>query len=199
MHNSLQFVPSLLLFLFRRQRGIQLQHTFRQLHANDLVSEIRVGQIRFRVRDLVRFRPCLNYQQRRFTSPKLDVVNLSNLAVAIEHYASYEITDVSPSGLQICSFPFRNLQFTADQPFRIRYRVNTDELKNQISLVRPKFFNFYFLPRSVARQDPEPHSLVKSVRNVSMQFGCNFAAPPLGFQDARQRNELVCYSRISSA
>jgi hypothetical protein len=65
--------------------------------------------------------------------------------------------------------------------------------------VRPKLFKFYFLPRSVARKGPEPHPLVKPVRDVGMQFGCNFAAPPLGFQDARQGNELVCYSRISSA
>jgi hypothetical protein len=31
-----------------------------------------------------------------------------------------------------------------------------------------------------------------------VQLGCNFAASPLRLQDARQRDELVGYSRISS-
>ena len=42
------------------------------------------------------------------------------------------------------------------------------------------------------------HTLVKPVRDVAMQFGCNFAASPLRFHDARERNELARYSRISS-
>jgi hypothetical protein len=64
--------------------------------------------------------------------------------------------------------------------------------------VRPELFNFQFAPRSVVGQSPQPHSLLKPVRDVAVKLGCNFAASPLRLQDARQRDELVCYSRISS-
>ena len=47
--------------------------------------EIRTRQVRFRVRDLVLFRSLLlDDQQRRFAGSKLDVVNLSNFAIAVE-------------------------------------------------------------------------------------------------------------------
>ena len=64
--------------------------------------------------------------------------------------------------------------------------------------MRPKLFHFQLAPRSVICQSPQLHSLVKPVRDVAVHLGCNFAASPLRLNDARQRNELIRYSRISS-
>ncbi len=104
---------------------------------------------------------------------------MPNLAVPVEDDTSNEIADVSPSRLKPGAFRLWNLQFAADQRLSVRNRVNARKLQDQITLVRPKLFNFQFPPRSIIGQSPQPHTLVKSVRDVAVQLGCNFAASSL--------------------
>ena len=55
-----------------------------------------------------------------------------------------------------------------------------------------------------ARREPPSKSaescmpFAKPVRDIAVQLDRNFAAASLGFQDARQGDELAGYSRISS-
>ena len=48
------------------------------------MPEIRVGQIRFRVRYFICLRCSLNYQQRSFTRSKLYVFDPANFAITVE-------------------------------------------------------------------------------------------------------------------
>ena len=164
-----------------------------------LRSRSVLTQVRFRVGDLVLFRSVPNDQQWRFAGSKLDVVNLSNFAVLVEDRTSYEIADIGPTGLKVRSLGLWNLQLATDKRFSVRNRVNRREFQNQETLMRPKLFHFQLPPRSIICQGPQPHALVKPVRDVAVHLGCNFAASSLGLSDARQRNEPIRYSRISSA
>ena len=82
------------------------------------------------------------------------------------------------------------------------------KLENQPLFVRPQTFHLNFAALSSMslrlEQRPQPHAFAEAVRNIGMEFDCDFSATSLGFDDPRQGNKLAArvrcrYSIISSA
>jgi len=187
----------------------QLQ-TFRQLHPDLLPLQIQLLQIRLGEGDLIRqlrSTPLLltpNYQQRRFSGAELHILNLADLALAIEHCATDQIAQVRPARLQLGAFTARKLKFGANQRLGIGNRLDALKLQHQKTLLRPEIFDRYFAALPVFPERPQPHVLPEAVRDIGVQFDCYFSAASLGLDDDRQANPLAAcvrcrYSMISSA
>lgn len=185
----------LLLFFFGGQRPVQIQHPFGQLHVYLLTLEVYAFQIRLGVGNLAapasNAASYNNNQQGRFARAKLNVFNLANLATRVEHYASDQVANVIPSRSKLRPLIAWNLQFAAQQQFGIGDRINPRELQNQVSLVRPEFFNLQFAPAVVLRESEQPQAYSEPVGNVAVQLHCDFAMSPLRFPHAGQGNELA--------
>jgi hypothetical protein len=156
--------------------------------------EVYAFQIRLGVGNLAAFASCADNQKRRFARAKLNVFNLANLAIRVEHYATNQIADVIPTWIELCPFTARNLQFASEQSFGIGHRINSRELQNQETLVRPEFLNLQLAPTSVLRESEQPQAYLEPVGNVAMQLDCDFAMASLRFPHARQGDELASYS-----
>ena len=68
----------------------------------------------------------------------------------------------------------------------------------------PQVFDLHFAALVVLEQRPEPHAFAEAVRNIGVEFDCDFSAASLGFDDSRQGNKFAArfrcrYSIISSA
>jgi len=143
---------SLLLLFFGRQRRIQIEHPFGQLHVYLPVLEVHAFQIRFGVGNLVAPASRADNQQRRFARAKLNFFNLANLAACIKYRAADQVAYVIPSCFELCPLTLRNLQFAAYQNLGIGDRINSRELQNQVTLVRPELFNQQFASAVVLRE-----------------------------------------------
>ena len=93
-----------------------------------------------------------------------------------------------------------------DQRLGIGNRVDAIKLQNQQALVRPQVFNLNFAALAILAERPQPHAFAEAVRNIGVQFDCDFSAASLGFDYPRQGNKLDLaarlryrYSMISSA
>jgi hypothetical protein len=152
-----------------------------------------------RVWNLKLLRAGFHQQQRGFPGAELHILNSAKLAVAIENCAAYQIADIRPTRLQLRPLISRNLQLAMQQSFRVRDRITTGKLQNQVTLMRPKFLDLQLAPGAIFGLSPQLHALAEAVRNIRVQLHRNFAAASLSFQDAGQGNKLGAYSRISSA
>jgi hypothetical protein len=62
--------------------------------------------------------------------------------------------------------------------------------------MRPKIFNRHFVPLAVFPQSPQPHALLKAVRNVGVQFCRYLSAASLRLDDNRQGNPFAVCVRL---
>jgi hypothetical protein len=70
--------------------------------------------------------------------------------------------------------------------------------------MRPQFIHLNFAALAVFAERPKPHAFAETVRNIGVEFDCDFSAASLGFDYPRQGNKLAArlrcrYSMISSA
>lgn len=166
---------------------------------NLLLPEIHILQEHFRERNLELLCFRFHQQERGFSGAELYVLNDANFVVTVENCATDQVANVSPTWFQSGSLLSGNLQIAMQQSFRIRDRIKTGELKNQITFVRPKFLDLNFAPRAIFRQGPQLHAIAEAVCNIGVQLHRNFAAASLRLADAGQGNKLAGYSRISNA
>jgi hypothetical protein len=86
----------------------------------------------------------------------------------------------------------------ADESFCVRNRVNTVELENDLTLVRPRRFQLQFAPIAIFVKGIEAPTFFKTLGKIGVEFGRYFSPATLCLRDSRDSGELVAYSRISS-
>jgi len=183
--------------LFWCQRRVDLEHTFRERHANHFATHLYARKVCLGVRNLIFFFSAAQDQQWRFTGAKLYIFDLADLTLAIEEHATDQIADVSRTPLKRGPLAARHLHFAAYESFGVGNRIDAAKLKNQPSLVWPEFFDFQLAPGIILRQREYPHARPESVRDSSVQLDGNFALTSLRLDDTAEGNELVAYSRFS--
>jgi hypothetical protein len=122
----------------------------------------------------------------------LHIFQLANFAALVEHRASHQVAYVRPTFFQRRALAAGNLEFAADQQFRVGDGINPTELKNQQSFVGPNLFDFHFAAGVFAAgQREQLHSDREAIGNVAQDFCADFAMAALSFYDTGQRDEVV--------
>ena len=183
--------------LFWCQRRVDLEHTFRERHANHFATHLYARKVCLSVRNLIFFFPFAHDQQRRFTGARPYIFDPADLTLAIEEHATDQIADVGQTPLKRGPLAARHLHFAVYESFGVGNRIDAAKLKNQPSLVWPEFFDFQLAPGIILRQLEYPHARPESVRDSSVQLDGNFALTSLRLDDTAEGNELVAYSRFS--
>ena len=107
-------IHRLLLLFIGRKRSVHFQKTFRQVHLHPLGFHIHCLEIGLGKWNLKQPSRLPDNQQGRFAGAKLNILNSSDLAVAIEDCTTDQIANVIPPGLQLRTLTLRNLQFASD-------------------------------------------------------------------------------------
>src|SRR5262249_7942061 len=115
-----------------------------------------------------------------------------------------QVAKIGPAGFEFGTLTGRNLQLSADQQLSIGNRPHARKLENQPLLVRPQTFHHNCASLIASEQRPQPHALAETIRNIGVEFDCDFATAALGFDYSRQANKLAArfrsrYSMISNA
>ncbi len=175
----------LLLLLFRRHGGIDFQHALGKIHEHLPARHVHGFQIRFG-EGHIELLACFagHDQQRRFASPKLNVLYAADIAAVVENYASDKIADIRPTLLKFGALTAWHLQFRSDQGLGVGDRIDAPELEDQQPLMGPQAFNFEFPPRFLRpAQSQQLHPRCESFRDIAMHLHRNLAVPALGFHD----------------
>src|SRR5208282_5563811 len=128
-------------------------------------------------------------------SPELQILNLADLALPIEHCTTNQVAQVRPARLQFRAVASRKLKFSAHQRLGVGNRSDALKSQHQKALMRPEILNHDFAALAVFRERPQPHVSPEAVRNSGVQFSRYFSTASLRFDHDRQGNPFAACAR----